>query len=47
MDSDDIQALLKGWGPCPEACPPSCAGDVNGDCVVNIVDFLTLLSNWK
>ncbi len=46
VDSDDMSALLEGWGPCP-ACPPSCAGDVNGDCEIGIVDFLTLLTNWS
>jgi hypothetical protein len=27
-------------GPCP------CAGDVTGDAVVDILDFLTVLANW-
>ncbi len=47
VDLEDMASLLDEWGPCPVPCPPACAGDVNGDCEVNIVDFLTLLSNWK
>ena len=27
-------------------CPPTCAGDLNGDCTVDTVDFLILLANW-
>ena len=42
----DFLALLALWGPCPGACPPSCAADLDGDCDVGIVDFLTLLANW-
>ena len=42
----DFQALLLAWGPCPGACPPSCAADLDGDCDVGIVDFLALLANW-
>ena len=43
----DFLALLAAWGPCPDACPPSCAADFNADCTVGIVDFLILLANWS
>ncbi len=43
----DFLALLEAWGPCPQACPPSCPADLDGDCQVGIVDFLTLLGNWS
>ncbi len=42
----DLLALLAAWGPCPGACPPSCAADLDGDCEVGIVDFLMLLGDW-
>ena len=42
----DFLLLLALWGPCPNPCPPSCAGVLDGDCVVGIADFLTLLGNW-
>ena len=42
----DFLALLAGWGPCPDPCPPFCLGDIDGDCNVGITDFLLLLSNW-
>ncbi len=39
--------LLAGWEPCDEPCPPSCPADVDGDCTVDIADFLALLANWS
>ena len=42
----DFGMLIEAWGPCPGACPPSCAADLDGDCDVGIVDFLALLANW-
>ena len=42
----DFDMLIEAWGPCPGACPPSCAADLDGDCDVGIVDFLALLANW-
>jgi hypothetical protein len=44
---NDFLALLAAWGPCPDPCPPSCAGDLDGDCIVGITDFLSLLANWS
>ncbi len=38
---NDIRLLFASWGPCS-----GCAADLNGDQVVNIVDFLLLLSVW-
>jgi hypothetical protein len=43
----DFLALLASWGPCPGACPPSCAADFDGDCAVGTTDMLTLLANWS
>jgi uncharacterized membrane protein len=42
----DVEMLIEAWGPCPGACPPSCAADLDGDGAVGIVDFLMLLANW-
>ena len=30
----------------PNPCAPTCAGDLNGDGVVNVFDLLELLNNW-
>lgn len=46
VDVTDLLALLAVWGPCPDPCPPTCAGDINGDCTVSVVDLLVLLANW-
>jgi hypothetical protein len=43
----DFLGLLAAWGPCPGACPPSCAADFDGDCAVGVTDLLTLLANWS
>jgi probable HAF family extracellular repeat protein len=37
----DIELLFVAWGACA-----GCAADLNFDQVVNVVDFLLLLSNW-
>ena len=42
----DLLALLASWGPCPPACPPSCAADFDDDCQVGITDLLILLASW-
>ena len=39
----DLDLLLAAWGPCPVGM---CAADLDGDGVVGILDFLTLLGNW-
>ena len=46
VDTTDLLALLAAWGPCPPACPPSCAADFNEDCVVGTADLLELLASW-
>ena len=46
VDVIDFLLLLNAWGPCPGACPPSCAADLNDDCTVDVLDFLGLLNNW-
>ncbi len=46
--SDGGGALVvtsAGWGDCP-ALPEQCSADLNYDCVVGILDLLTLLANW-
>ena len=42
----DLLILLAAWGPCPVPCPPSCAGDIDGDCAVAVPDLLILLAHW-
>jgi hypothetical protein len=39
---DDFLALLAGWGPCPDPCPP----DLDADGTVDITDVLILLGDW-
>jgi hypothetical protein len=39
---DDFLAMLAGWGPCPEPCPP----DLDDDGTVDITDVLILLGEW-
>ena len=34
--------VLAMWGD----CPPNCDGDLNGDNVVDVVDFLIVLGAW-
>ena len=47
IDKQDVQDLVENlWGPCPSPCLPACEGDLNGDCVVDIDDFLEMLSQW-
>jgi hypothetical protein len=41
----DVTLLLSSWGPCG-ACPPSCPGDLNGDCSVGFGDLTMLLNAW-
>jgi probable HAF family extracellular repeat protein len=44
VDATDLDELLTNWGACP-ACG-ACPADLDGDCNVGIIDFLTLLGNW-
>ena len=46
VDIVDLLDLLGAWGNCPKPCPPTCIGDVNGDCVVDVQDLLALLADW-
>jgi hypothetical protein len=46
VSTADFLLLLGAWGPCPDACPPSCPADLNGNCVVGTPDMLMLLANW-
>jgi glucose/arabinose dehydrogenase len=42
----DFLKMLGMWGPCADACPPSCAGDLDEDCNVGLSDVLRLLTLW-
>ena len=42
---EDLLALLKMWGFCPDP-PDPCPADLDGDGEVGIIDFLLLLANW-
>lgn len=46
VDVHDLFDVLANFGPC-QTCPPSCAGDVNGDCIVDLEDILLLFDNWS
>jgi len=42
----DFLLMLGKWGSCADACPPFCAGDLDGDCNVGLSDVLRLLTLW-
>jgi hypothetical protein len=46
VDIDDLVAVINGWGPCAEPCPPFCEADVTEDCTVNIDDLLAVINGW-
>lgn len=46
VDVNDIFLLFADWGDCEVPCPPTCAADLNDDCVVNVSDLFLLLSNF-
>jgi len=41
---NDFLILLKAWGPCGFCA--DCPADLDRDCLVGIIDMLTLLANW-
>lgn len=47
VNAVDLLQLLGAWGACPGPCPPSCAEDLDGDCLVGVTDLLILLANWS
>lgn len=49
VDVEDLLAIINAWGPCPDSCPPLCAGDIappGGDCAVGVDDLLAVISSW-
>jgi len=46
VDVNDLLAVITAWGNCPAPCPPTCAADVNHDCVVNVNDLLAIITSW-
>ena len=42
----DLFDVLANFGAC-QNCPPSCEGDVNGDCLVNVDDIMLLFEEWS
>jgi hypothetical protein len=46
VNVDDLQAVINGWGACPQPCPPTCTADVNDDCTVNVDDLLEVINAW-
>ncbi|HVP72696.1 MAG TPA: hypothetical protein VMS30_03095, partial [Phycisphaerales bacterium] len=50
VNVNDLLAVITGWGPCAEPCPPSCPADIappGGDCSVDVNDLLMVISNWE
>ena len=45
IDHEDLLAVLAAWGPC-SSCPPTCAADINADCMVNSADLLAVINGW-
>jgi hypothetical protein len=46
VDSDDLVAVILGWGPCPQPCPPRCPADITGNCAVDADDLVAVILNW-
>lgn len=46
VNVQDLLAVINGWGPCPQPCPPTCPADVTGNCLVNVQDLLAVLAAW-
>jgi hypothetical protein len=46
VEFQDLLVVLAAWGPCPAPCETSCAGDVDGNCIVGFDDLLLVLSGW-
>ena len=46
MDVDDLLTVINQWGPCAGACPPSCLGDISGNCNVDVDDLLMVINAW-
>jgi hypothetical protein len=46
VDVLDLVALILAWGPCADACPPACPGDVDGDCTVGVEDLTVIVESW-
>lgn len=42
----DLINVLMSYGACA-TCPPSCPGDVNGDCVVDSMDIMMVMQQWS
>ncbi|MHC4776236.1 MAG: hypothetical protein ACYTBR_13360, partial [Planctomycetota bacterium] len=40
----DFLILLSQWGPCGDCA--DCPADFDGNCAVDVVDFLIQLANW-
>lgn len=51
VDKDDLEILLKNWGPCKSTLSTytgkKCIGDINQDHVVGVEDLLALLAAWN
>lgn len=46
VNTDDLIAVILGWGECPQPCPPRCRADITGDCAVNTDDLLRIILSW-
>lgn len=51
VNIDDLVAVIRGWGECPQplpppACPLRCPGDVNHNAQVDIDDLTAVITAW-
>jgi hypothetical protein len=46
VDADDLLAVILGWGPCSQPCPPACAADVNHTCLIDVDDLVAVILAW-
>ena len=43
----DLVSLINAQGNCLDPCPPLCKGDVNGDCIVDKTDLVSVTDQWN
>ena len=46
MDGQEAEIVIKNFLFRPEICDYVLAGDANGDCIVNLLDFALMAKNW-
>jgi hypothetical protein len=45
VDASDIALIISAWGPCPPQ--GECAADVDLNGMVNLIDLMHVVGNWR